>query len=467
VILKRYVKRKGQAAAAGWTAGEEGHCIAPTPRPCYNAFMTAETPKKRRWLPRFSLRTLLLLVLLVGSGVGLRWRWAPWEIFHQFEAPIDRTEGGFVFSRQGNLIALKQSNSKILIWDLKLGRLLHSLALGSDFRQVSVAFSNNGRRILTVAYETFGESTATIWEARTGKKSSVLKAENGEVFDFSLSPSGDHILSKVALENKSTIKLWSTTSGRCVATCNVDFYSAPSYSPKENRIIASLDSGIGVWHLKGDKLKVIQTNTRFKFAKFSPDGTRILAIADSLAKLLDSATGRVIIELKHSSSIRFAQFSKDGTRIVTMDSNNPDIARVWDSQLGKCICAVEGLGNPFGSPYSRFSPDATRYVVSSPLLQVREAATGRTLSTLKSVGDPINPYSIHSEFSPRDFLINVDNGMAELWHRRRPEWWYGIAWLPESWLTLIFGIALLWSLRRDWKRFGTPKKSIEPSIHNG
>ncbi|HEY3323325.1 MAG TPA: hypothetical protein VGP72_22915 [Planctomycetota bacterium] len=40
------------------------------------------TPRKRRWLPRlrFSLRTLIIFVLLVGSAGGLWWRWEPWYL---------------------------------------------------------------------------------------------------------------------------------------------------------------------------------------------------------------------------------------------------------------------------------------------------------------------------------------------------------------------------------------------------
>ncbi len=38
-----------------------------------------------------------------------------------------------------------------------------------------------------------------------------------------------------------------------------------------------------------------------------------------------------------------------------------------------------------------------------------------------------------------------------IYRRRRPEWWWGIAWLWEFWLTLAFGLGLAWSLWRDWK----------------
>ena len=50
---------------------------------------------------------------------------------------------------------------------------------------------------------------------------------------------------------------------------------------------------------------------------------------------------------------------------------------------------------------------------------------------------------------------------AEIWERRRPEYAMGVLALSEFWATLIFGIALAWSLRRDWKRFGAMKKKVE------
>ncbi len=40
-----------------------------------------------------------------------------------------------------------------------------------------------------------------------------------------------------------------------------------------------------------------------------------------------------------------------------------------------------------------------------------------------------------------------------VYRRRRPEWWWGVAWLPEFWLTLVLGVGLLWSLWRDQRRF--------------
>ena len=42
--------------------------------------------------------------------------------------------------------------------------------------------------------------------------------------------------------------------------------------------------------------------------------------------------------------------------------------------------------------------------------------------------------------------------IARIWDRRRPEYWWGVAWVPEFWLTVVLGTGLVWSLWRDQKR---------------
>jgi hypothetical protein len=39
-----------------------------------------------------------------------------------------------------------------------------------------------------------------------------------------------------------------------------------------------------------------------------------------------------------------------------------------------------------------------------------------------------------------------------LLERRRPEYWWGVAWLPEFWFALAFGVGLGWSAWRDRRR---------------
>ncbi len=56
-------------------------------------------------------------------------------------------------------------------------------------------------------------------------------------------------------------------------------------------------------------------------------------------------------------------------------------------------------------------------------------------------------------------VIVIHDGSSEkdytwIFHRRRPEYWYGPAWLWEFWATVIFTLALAASLWKDWRRLG-------------
>ena len=51
-------------------------------------------------------------------------------------------------------------------------------------------------------------------------------------------------------------------------------------------------------------------------------------------------------------------------------------------------------------------------------------------------------------------LAVVEGGdTVHIYLRRRPEWWWGVFWLWEFWLTAAFAALLIWSLLRDRRRF--------------
>jgi hypothetical protein len=68
------------------------------------------------------------------------------------------------------------------------------------------------------------------------------------------------------------------------------------------------------------------------------------------------------------------------------------------------------------------------------------------------VGD-IKTYAIQPFLLDDDrILTQYDHTWIGMWSRRRPEYWWGVAWLPEFWLTVLFAGALIWSVWRDRKR---------------
>jgi len=59
------------------------------------------------------------------------------------------------------------------------------------------------------------------------------------------------------------------------------------------------------------------------------------------------------------------------------------------------------------------------------------------------------PYTIEGLFSADSKWLATH---SRVYYRRRPEYWWGVAWLPEFWLTVVFGAGLVWSIISDRRR---------------
>jgi len=46
-------------------------------------------------------------------------------------------------------------------------------------------------------------------------------------------------------------------------------------------------------------------------------------------------------------------------------------------------------------------------------------------------------------------IVTARDGIITIWSPNRPPYWWGVAWLPEFWLTVLFAGALVWSVWRD------------------
>ena len=52
----------------------------------------------------------------------------------------------------------------------------------------------------------------------------------------------------------------------------------------------------------------------------------------------------------------------------------------------------------------------------------------------------------------RHVLAGARHGHLWTWRRRRPEWWWGVFYLKEFWLTAVFAGVFVWSVVRDRRR---------------
>ena len=102
-----------------------------------------------------------------------------------------------------------------------------------------------------------------------------------------------------------------------------------------------------------------------------------------------------------------------------------------------------------------YSPDGKLIVTDANEMTVHilDAVTGKSLFALKGHADNVTS----AAYSPdgKRIVTGSFDKTARLWQRRRPEYWWGVAWLPEFWLTLALGLGLLWSVWRDRKGLKT------------
>ena len=157
----------------------------------------------------------------------------------------------------------------------------------------------------------------------------------------------------------------------------------------------------------------------FRFASFSPDGSRILtACADGMIKIWDVKSGAEVLALKVRAGVSiWAPFSPDGLRIVS--ASYPDGVKIWDSRTGAetfgfRVKAPAVNSEPFSPPgfgeeasavrSASFSPDGSRVVTASDdgTATIWDAKSGVEELTLKGGhGDAV----VSASFSPDGLRI--------------------------------------------------------------
>ncbi|KAG8861292.1 hypothetical protein FRB91_009203 [Serendipita sp. 411] len=254
----------------------------------------------------------------------------------------------------------------------------------------SIAFSSDGRRIVSGSFDT----TIRLWDTETGQPlGEPLRGHTGGVLSVSFSPDGRRIVSSSA--NK-TIRLWDGETGQPLGEPlrgHTDYVLSVSFSPDGRRIVSSSnDKTIWLWddetgQLLGEPIRGHIGSIRS--VSFSPDGRRIVSGSDDKTiRLWDGATGQPLGEplRDHTDYVRSVSFSPDSHRIVS--SSDDKTIRLWDGETG------QPLGEPLRGHTDyvlsvSFSPDGRRIISSSADKTIRlwDGETGQPL------GEPLRGHT--------------------------------------------------------------------------
>ncbi|MGO9514695.1 MAG: protein kinase domain-containing protein [Steroidobacteraceae bacterium] len=318
----------------------------------------------------------------------------------------DRVES-VAFSPDGRRVVTASYDKTARVWDGTTGREI--LRLSHADGVLSVAFSPDGQRIVTGSFD----RTARIWDAATGRQITVLSGHTDRV-KSAFSPDGRQLLT---WSRDKTVRLWDAATGRQITlfSGHTESVAGAAFSPDGRRIItASYDKTARIWDAAtGRQIVLLSGHTdRLTSAAFSPDGQRVVTGAgDKTARVWEAATGREILVLNgHTQMVNAVAFSPDGRRIAT--GSFDETARIWDAATGREIERLSGHTGMVNSV--AFSPDGQRLVTSSGDETARVWDTaGREILRLSGHTDSL-PYAEFSSDGRRVATASFDR-TARLW----------------------------------------------------
>jgi WD40 repeat protein len=264
-------------------------------------------------------------------------------------------------------------------------RLCHTDLLtlrGHSGDVTSVAYSPDGRRLLTVSWD----GTAIVWDAATGKAVlpfRTLRGTEEPMTAAAFSPDGRRLATGTF---DGVVKVWDAATGKEVLAPKGHrrWVRVVAFSRDGRRLITGSLDGMKIWDAAtGEEIRAVGGPGEIHDLALSPDGTRLaIAYSPGLVRVWDAAAGKEVLSLSgHAGVVRGVAYSPDGSRLATASEDGT--AKVWDADSGKEILILRGhAGKVFGVAFNR---DGKRLATAheNGTAKVWDAATGQETRTIR------------------------------------------------------------------------------------
>ena len=193
----------------------------------------------RKLIPRYSLRTLAIFLLLVTSAGWLWAHWAPWA-----PGPSLCDDGfkgwSFEFSPDGKTIAAGGFGDEVRLIDSTSGKVIHVLEIDAERVDyiAALAFSPDGR-MLAAAYGVSYGSGLRCWDLRGGKERFRLDFHGWPVASLGFTPKGallalsSSVTPKRGIDTPEYPRAWDVSTGEEVTWA--EGRQVPGYSAHRTR----------------------------------------------------------------------------------------------------------------------------------------------------------------------------------------------------------------------------------------
>jgi len=269
------------------------------------------------------------------------------------------------FSPDGRQLLSSSYDPAPKLWDVATGRLLRTFT-GHSNPVTALSFSPDGMRVLSGSFD----STVKLWDAATGKLLRSFEGHTGIVNSVAFSPDGNTVLSG---SHDKSAKLWDAKSGKLVHTLggHAELVSAVAFSP-DGLTALSAGDGIRQWDVATGKLRRSWGRENAGNFAFSPNADRALCgIGGDALELWDVASGKRLRTWKGFFSS--VAVSREGTSMLAGQNG----LRFFDLTTGAPVRNFEGAGQVASVA---LSPDGAAAVSGGgDGIQLWDVATGKLL----------------------------------------------------------------------------------------
>lgn len=247
-------------------------------------------------------------------------------------------DGKVSFSADGTqLICPGSVSDRVAVFEISTGRELRALIARADWsygRWVDFAMSRDGKRLAT-AY-----GPVKVWDVVSGEELLTLKQKETNCLSVAINSDG----SLVAAASQSGIILWNGRTGEELSTLEgssaYHFIESMEFTADEKRLVAVegfsvRSAGVLMWDIPSGKrrlpaLKGYDGSGRSSSLALSPDGKQIALESQGKIKIWDIETGEVALTLSgYGARVKRLRFSPDGTRLAAVAFGDRG-ADIWD-----------------------------------------------------------------------------------------------------------------------------------------
>jgi WD40 repeat protein len=312
---------------------------------------------------------------------------------------------------ENSMFAVAADFGKAWVWEVATSRLLNFYEFDQRIQPRSIQVSNDGQRVLCEGY---GHSDGPC----------VVLGVSGQITKVLFADTQSRIhVSRIAPDTDLAIVGFEDPLGH--GECNMRFLEMG-----KGREGAFAKFPVSSYF--GAKCNI----------RISLNGQRVL-FADGYhnARLLEAATGRDVCEIDRSAE--GVVFSANSRRLIL---GRYEYIQVLDADSGELIQTLPNRARSLEDLWRWFR----RTFIDQPIV-----------NPFAMSGPPTGAMRLSRDGTQIVERLNYDQ--LGLWQRRRPEQWWGVAWLPEFWLTLLLAIGLMLSLWRD--RSSVKATQLQPQMN--